>query len=950
MQARAQQADTTAPAAAPAPGTTTPDTTRPSAYPATPDTSSAVTPSLLLSPPSPVLPAGAAAAADTTGPAAPSPFSLDNPKAYTIAGITLTGAKYLDESLVVAASGLTIGQKITLPGDALGDAIRKLWDQKLFSDVAFLVDKIDGDKIYLDLHVAERPRLANFYFRGASKSQADELKEKSGLIAGRVVTGSTRRDAIYKIRKYFTEKGYRDVDINVTERPNTTQLNSVDLVFDIRRGSKIKVNDINFAGNGNMDPYRLKKKMKGTHEMTRFTLHPIPATSVYGRPAPLSFSEYLKQGGFLSFSSTKRLLDPYVRLKLFSSSKFNEKKYEEDRDKVISYYNSKGYRDVTLDKDTLYTVENGNLNVDIKLTEGRKYYFGNITWKGNTVYPDSVLNQVIGIHRGDIYNLELMQKRLGTVPSQEGGDVSSLYLDYGYLFFRITPVETAIRGDTIDYEMRIIEGPQADIKRVTITGNDKTNEHVVRRELRTVPGEKFSRQEIIRSTREISQLGFFNPEKVQPQPQPNAEDGTVDIGWTVEEKPSDQLQLSAGWGGYYGITGTVGITFNNFSLRNIFTKNAWRPLPSGDGQKLSLQIQSNGKYYSSYNFSFTEPWLGGKKRNPFTVSFFKTRMANATSYTGYGIPLFDNSSYMKTMGISVALGKQLHWPDDFFSLQYQINYQRFKLKDFSDAYLGLPGLTDGIVNNLNLRITLDRNSTDQPQFPRSGSHISLFGQFTPPYSAFNPDKDYAHMTAQENFKFIEYQKYRLTAEWYVPVGKPQGKDNRTFVLKAAIKMGFLGKYNNKVPLSPFERFDVGGDGMSNMTYYYGKDIISQRGYEEYYTSDPRVNPTSAGSPPPGYQGFTIFNKYTLELRYPVSLNPSSTIYALTFFEAGNGYEGFKEYNPFRLRRAAGIGMRFFLPMFGLLGFDYGVGFDRLQQGAGLKDATKFNFMLGFEPD
>lgn len=899
--------------------------------------------------------AGAPAmAADTTPVSLPggqgqeTPFSMTSPKQYEIGGITVSGSKYLDGELVSAASGLSVGQKITLPGSDLADAINKLWSQSFFSNIKILISKIEGNKIFLDIAVTERPRLANFYFKGVSKTQADELKTKTGLIKGRVVTGNTTLSAIDKIRKYFEDKGYRNITVTIQRRPDATLLNSEDLIFMIDKGNKVKINQVNFAGNEAVPANKLKKQMKGTKEMTRITLHPQYDVNVYSPRPPISFSEYLKNLGFLSFTKTREVLDPYLRFKFFTSAKFNESKFTEDKGKIIDYYNSLGYRDASINKDTLYYTPDGKLDIAIKVTEGIKYYFGNIEWKGNTKYSDTILNAILGIKKGDIYNLELMNKRLGVTPSQEGGDVGSLYLDDGYLFFHVTPVETAIRGDTIDYEMRVQEGPQATLNRINIAGNDKTNEHVIRRELRTIPGEKFSRQDLIRSNRQIAQLGFFDQEKIGMQPIPHPEDGTVDIDYSVVEKPADKLELSAGWGGYIGVTGTVGMEFNNFSLRNIMNKNAWRPLPSGDGQKLSFRVQSNGKFYSSYNLSFTEPWLGGKKQNPFSVSFYSSKFANPQYQNGnYLIPVFNDSSYLKTLGATVSLGKQLHWPDDYFSLQYAVNFQQFRLKNYSnDPIFGPSGFYNGISNNINLRITLARNSTDQPTFPTRGSNIFLFGQFTPPYSLFDPNKDYTNLTPQQKFKYIEYQKYRFTGEWYVPLGKPHGTDNKQFVLKAAAKFGFLGKYNSIVPLSPFERFELGGDGLSNYTFY-GKDIISQRGYEVYYSSDPKNNATTQ---PASYQGFTIFNKFTLELRYPISLNPQATIFGLGFIEAANGYNGIQDYNPFRLRRSAGIGMRFLLPMFGLLGFDYGVGFDRLQPGQGLKGATKFSFMLGVEPD
>jgi outer membrane protein insertion porin family len=876
-----------------------------------------------------------------------SPFNLDHPKQYIIAELTVSGSKFLDNSLVASVTGLYKGEQVILPGDALADAIHKLWEQKLFSNVAILVNRIDGDSLYLDIAVTERPRLGNFYFAGVKKTAADELKDKVGLVHGTVITGNTTLSATDKIEKYFHDKGYRNVKVDITEKPSPGLLNTVDLTFHIDRGEKVKVTSIFFAGNTHLTNRELSKQMKGTHERSRISLYPSPDVNVFGGLPRESLDDYLKNYGFLSFTQTRAYLDPYLRFKFFSSAKFDNKKYQEDKGKVLNYFNTQGYRDATLDADTIYNSPDGGVDIAMKFTEGTKYYFGNISWKGNTQYPDSLLNRILGIKKGDVYNIDLLDKKLGVTPSENSDDISSLYQDNGYLFFHITPVETGIHNDTIDYEMRMVEGPQATINRVTITGNDKTNEHVVRRELRTIPGEKYSRSDVIRSIRQISQLGFFDPQKVTPSPQPHPEDGTVDIGWGVEEKPSDKLNLSAGWGGYYGITGTIGMSFNNFSLRNIFNKNAWRPLPSGDGQTLSVQLQSNGKYYSSYNITFTEPWLGGKKHNPFTVSFYHNKFSNP-SYSGY-IPIFNDTSYLKTTGFSVSYGKQLRWPDDFFSLSFQASYERYKLRSyFNDPIFTPSGLTTGVSNNIYLRITLDRNSANQPLFPTSGSHMTFYGQFTPPYSAFNPGKNYNNLSPQDKFRFIEYQKYRFTDEWFFPLGRPKGQDGRTFVLHVAAKMGMVTKYNPNVPLSPFERFEMGGDGISNYVYY-GKDIISQRGYPVYYTSDPKVNPDNT-NPPSGYQGFTIFSKYTVELRYPISLNPSSTIYALTFLDAGNGYMGLSDFDPFRLRRDAGIGMRFFLPMFGLLGFDYGVGFDRLQHGQGLKNATKFSFMLGYEPD
>ena len=551
-----------------------------------------------------------------------------------------------------------------------------------------------------------------------------------------------------------------------------------------------------------------------------------------------------------------------------------------------------------------------------------------------------VLNIFLGINKGDIYNIELLNKRLGKQLSAEGGDIGSLYQDDGYLFFRLDPVETAVYNDTIDFEIRMTEGPQATYGHITVTGNDKTKDYVILRELRTVPGEKFSRADIIRTQRELSQLGFFNPEKINPNIIPNSDNGTVDINWQVEEKSSDQLELSAGFGGGIGLTGTLGVTFNNFSLNNIGNKSSWDPLPSGGGQKLSLRVQSNGKAYRSYNFSFTEPWLGGKKRNSFSVNYFNTKYANAYDNFGGYCKSCGDTSYVKTVGFGVSLGKQLKWPDDYFNLIYSLNVQQYKLKNYSNIFRGL---SNGNSTNISLRITLLRNSAGpNPIFPTSGSNFMASGQFTLPYSLLGITDG-----SVNQYKLPEFHKWRFTGEWYTPIGRARGAEkNKQFILKIAAKYGFIGKYNSKLEVSPFERFQLGDAGLSNTTALLGYDIISHRGYPVYSNSNPKINPD--GVTPAEY--FTIFNKYTAELRYPFSTSASSTIYGLAFFEAANGWYKFKDYNPFKLRRSAGVGLRFFLPMFGLLGFDYGIGLDRYNQTSGIKGAAKFTFMLGQEAE
>jgi len=869
-------------------------------------------------------------------------FTSKAEREYTIGGVVVTGNKRYDNALVVSISGLNVGDKVVLPGsDKFSKAIINIWKQNLFANVQIYVTKLEGDKMFIEIAVTERPGLNNFTFKGIRKSEADELKEKTYLVKGRPITENMKRTAVENIRKYYKEKGYSAVTVRIDEKPVPGMANSNDLDLYIDKGRKVKVNQVSIYGNDNIPELKLKKQLKGTKEMTRITLFPVIDSSSYGQNERPSFREYLREKGYLSLSKTKDFIDPYFRFKLFSSAKFNEQKYKEDKEKLIAFYNAQGFRDAVIEEDTLYNASNGNLNIDIRVNEGRQYYFGNITWKGNTKFTDSILNVMLGIKKGDIYNLETLDKKLGKQLSPEGGDISGYYMDDGYLFFSVDPVETAVYNDTIDFEIRMREGPQATIKTVRIAGNDKTKEHVIRRELRTIPGEKFSRADLIRSQREIANLGYFNQENIGMNPVPNQDDGTVDINYTLEEKSSDQLELSAGWGGGIGLTGTLGVSFNNFSIKNIFHKESWDPLPTGDGQKLSLRIQSNGRAFRSYNFSFTEPWLGGKKRNPFTVSFFNTKFSNAFDpYTYTYTKSRSDSSFLKNTGVTVALGKQLKWPDDYFSLTTAVNYTQYNLRRYPGLF---DNLSDGKSHNVNIKLTLQRYSLDQPTFPTSGSNFMLSGQFTPPYSLFNKNIE----TSANPYKLVEYHKWRFNAEWYVPIGRGMGADkNRQFVLKFAAKYGFMGRYNKNMEFAPFERFQVGDAGLTNNYGVLGYDIIAHRGYPVYNNSDPKVNPDQQST----NTYFTIFNKYTMELRYPFSTNPSSTIYGLTFFEAANGWYDYKDYNPFKLRRSAGLGMRFFLPMFGLLGFDYGVGFDRMQPGGRLKDATRFTFMLGFEPE
>ncbi len=872
-------------------------------------------------------------------------FTQKTARKYKVAAIKVVGNINFDENLLLSIVNINVGDEITIPGgDNFAKAITKLWGQNFFSNVEIYLTKLEGKNIDIEIAVTERPRLSKYFFKGIRKGESEDLSGKTGLIPNRVITENMKISAVEAIKKYYGEKGYRDTKVKIVERKDTTFNNTLALDFIVDKGPKIKINNINFGGN-TVDAGKLKKQLKDTKERSRFTLFPSFDKGFLVTPERYKFQQYLKDHGYLTYSKTKKVLDPYIRLKL-TGAKFDEVKYTDDKDNILQYYNTLGFRDAVIEKDTVYnTQKGGGLNIDIKINEGRRYYFGNINWRGNTKFSDSVLTAILAIRKGDIYNLEVLNKKLGKSSSPDGGDISGLYQDDGYLFFRTDPVETAVYNDTIDYEIRIIEGPQATIKNVRISGNDRTKEYVIRRELRTIPGEKFSRTDLIRSQREIAQLNYFNQEKIKIDPVPNPEDGTVDINYGVEEKSSDQLELSAGWGGAIGLTGTLGVSFNNFSIRNIFKKTAWDPLPMGDGQKLSLRVQSNGKAFRSYNFSFTEPWLGGKKRNALTVSVYNTKYGQTFDpLTGQYDPSVADSRYISTTGATISLARQLKWPDDYFSLSMGLNYTRYKLSNYAIDPTNLPGFENGVVNNINFRVALQRSSVDQPLFPRTGSTFLLSLQITPPYSLI--DKN-INSNAANPYSFIEYHKWRFNGEWYVPLGKPHGEDrNKQFVLKASAKYGFLGRFNQDLKISPFERFQVGDAGLSNQFALLGYDIIAHRGYPVYDNSNPKINPDKQQAS----QYFTIFNKYTLEMRYPLSLNPSSTIYALGFFEAANGWYSFKDYNPFKLRRSVGLGMRFFLPMFGLLGFDYGIGLDRFTANGALKDASRFTFMLGFEPE
>ncbi|NDC41646.1 MAG: outer membrane protein assembly factor, partial [Chitinophagia bacterium] len=756
---------------------------------------------------------------------------VDKPKEYEIGGIRITGNTYLDADLIEAVTNLSVGQKVTLPNDeGIAKAIKGLWKQELFSNINIVIERYIDDKIFLNIVVEERPRLSSFRFKNIRVAEAKEVKAKLPLVTNKVVTEATKKEATERIKKYYIDKGYGKVEVLVEEKPDTLGINKVMLTFTINKGSKTHINQINIVGATSASEQRLKKTLKSTKETSRLTLNPDKMESVY--PAPKrSFGKYVKQWGFLYPSRTLEALEPYFRFKFFASSKYNQQKFETDKQAMVNYLNTLGYRDAAIVRDTVYQVENGNVNIDIEVKEGNRYYFGDITWKGNTKYSSEALSKVLGIKKGDVYNQQLLESRIGRQVNPDGGDdVSSLYMDDGYLFFNIEPIEASIVNDTINYEMRITEGTQATIRDITIFGNDRTNEHVIRRELRTIPGNKFSRSDLIRSNREIAQLGFFDQEKIGIQPKPNQSDGTVDIEYTVVEKSSDQLQLSAGFGGGVNFYGNVGISFNNFSMRNILKPRKWDPLPVGDGQKFAINYASNGAYYNSLSTSFTEPWLGGKKPNSFTTQFTYSKYSGAASGTS------PSSSFLRLAGGGVSLGKRLKWPDNWFIFNYGVFFNNYRLKQ----YALISDFNEGYANDFHIKLVLARNSIDQPLYPRSGANVQFTFQATPPFSAFS-GKDYAGETNSTKYKWIEYHKYKFIADFYQRVGG-------NFVLRLAGKYGFLGYYNKGIGYSPFERFQLGGDGLSGYSNFIGRDIIAQRGYEVYNSSA------------------VIYNKYTMELR------------------------------------------------------------------------------------
>ncbi len=825
---------------------------------------------------------------------------LKHPKTYRLAPLQIQGAEYTDKNVISLLSGLSAGDEVKIPGDKISDAIRKLWKQGMFEDIQILQDKVIGNDLFLIIKVVERPRLTKFKFKGdVKKSDAEDIRAKIKLMQERVVTDYMIGNIKNIVKEFYVNKGYYFAKVNIlTERDTVARTPHISLTIDVRKGKTVRIQDIYIKGNTVITSAKLRRSLEESK----------------------AFRWYFP----------------------FNSGKYLEENLQKDLPGIVEKYNAKGYRDARIAKDTVYFVAPDRVAIEITVDEGRKYYFGTFKWYGNTKYRNGQLDTILNIKPGTVYDKSKLDQKLFMNPN--GFDISSLYLDDGYLFFQANQQESNIHNDTIDFDILMYEGKQATINKITIKGNDKTNDHVIYREIRTRPGQLFRRTDIMRTQRELAQLGYFNPEKLDIRPTPNPADGTVDIEYVVEEKPSDQIELSGGWGGRtvsqaggqqgLGIIGTLGVSFTNFSTRNIFKRESWKPLPSGDGQKLSLRAQTNGPTYQSYNFSFTEPWLGGKKPNSLTFSLFHSVFSNGRkkyykSETGDKV---ENPAraHMIVTGTSLGFGRRLKWPDNFFSMYNSVSYNHYDLKNWTSFIF-----SNGTANDLNFGLNLSRNSVDAPIYPKSGSNFVFNAQLTPPYSLFN-GKDYTNMEPAERYKYIEYQKYKFTAEWFTQLTNQkaaEGKEARNAVLRTKIGYGFLGMYNKEVGLSPFERFYMGGSGISGFQNFVAREIIGLRGYPDNSIS------SQVGDP--------IVARYTLELRYPVSLNPQATIFLLGFAEAGNTWRNFRTFNPFDVKRSAGFGMRVFLPMFGMLGIDYGWGFDSVPGKPGIGNGQgQFHFTIG----
>ena len=830
-----------------------------------------------------------------------------HPTKYIVGGVTVEGNHYFSQEQIIQQTGLQKGMEVTVPSEELSNIVKRLWMQRFFEDVSLEVDHLtaEGDSAYFMIRIKERPRVSRWTYTGVKSGEKKDLQERLNLRRGGEFSEYVDKTSSDIIKRFYAEKGFLQCDVKAEVQKDTIVKNAIRVNFAVDKGDKIKIKDINFIGNENVTDFKLAKSMKKTK-----------SNKIYN---------------------------------FFSSKKFNEKEYLNDKKTVVSAFNEAGYRDARLVKDTIYYLppkkegkKANKLGIDLTFEEGDKYYFRDVSWTGNSVYTTQTLNDIVGIKKGDVYDQVSMQKHLFGGGKQTEYDVSKLYRDNGYLFFSVNPVETNIQNDSVDVEFRISEGKQATLNNIVINGNDLTNEKVVRRQLFTRPGYLFSQSDFERSIREIASLGQFDPEAIMGEGGysiiPNQVSNTVDLIYNVTEKPSSQLEVSGGWGGRTFVA-TVGVSFNNFSTHRFFDKSAWRPVPLGDAQNLAFRFQTNGTYYTALSASFTEPWLTGKKPTSLNLGVYYTRQTNSL----LAINLLSHDRQMEVFGASASLGNRLKWPDNYFILYNGISWQTYKLTNWYSGYFILD---DGISNNISYQMNLVRNSTDQQIYPRQGSDMSLSVQLTPPFSLFRKHDfdeegnriavdnwrqvNYDNWDAQHRFRWIEYHKWKLSAATYTKlVGD--------LVLMTRAQFGYLGYYNRKWGYSPYEGFLVGGDGMSGYSTY-GTDVVSLRGYENYSLTP--YEPSKYNSNGYAYAG-NVYDKFTVELRYPVLLQPSSTIFALAFLEGGNCWSDIRNFNPFQIKRSAGVGVRIFLPMVGLLGVDWGYGFDDAVYGK-----SQFHFVIG----
>ena len=792
------------------------------------------------------------------------------PKLYHIRNVNVRGVKYLDPNLIRSAAGLLPGDSLYLPSSYISNSITRLWNQRYFSDVK-VGATILGDSVDLEIFLKERPLVNNWKFEGISRGKQKDLTEKLKLRRGTELSDYVIDKNMKLIKAYFVEKGFRNVEVTPRIENDTIRERAVNVTFDIDRGDRVRIGEITFSGNREFSDRRLRKTFKKTHKKS---------------------------------------------INFLRNTKLNEKDYADDKELLIDFYNSKGFRNATILSDSLYVINDKRIGLHLDLSEGNKYYIRNVSWLGNSVYPTEDLERIFSVQPGDTYDKKSMHKRLGIGKEVNPDDmsVSSLYQNQGYLMSQIDPDEIVIGADSIDLVIKIFEGKQFTINEVGISGNMRVDDEVIRRELYTRPGELYDRSMLMQTIRTLNAMGHFNPETLMPDIKPVSNE-LVNVNWPLEEQASDQFNVAGGWGSGTFV-GSVGITLNNLSIRNFFKKGAWRPYPMGQNQRLSISAQTNGTYYKPMALSFTDPWLGGRKPNSFTISAHLSEQNNAYYFWQ------TSTRYFRSTGLSVGLGKRLTWPDPYFSLYAEAAYQRYKLKDWSSFVM-----SNGAANMLSLKFVFGRNSVDQPTYPRRGSDFSVSVQFTPPYSLWD-GKDYSNpsMPETERYKWIEFHKWQFKAQWFFSLTR-----NQKLVLMTRAEMGYLGNYNkNKV--SPFERFEVGGDGMSGYNIY-GIDIISMRGYED------------GALDPVGDYYSNAYNKYTVELRYPIVLKPSSQIYVLGFLEGGNGFSSWRKFSPFNIKRSAGFGVRLYLPVVGMLGIDWGYGFDPAA-GQTKKSGSQFHFVLG----